>query len=157
MNLGKEKLLKNIMINPECISAEKYPPFEVNNLNIRNNEQKNSQELNKNELIDFITKNHSYYGQSPLRNHVYTILPNVKQDPILIPHDFKAMLEGINLGLNYIVENDEYGNCAFLDLNKCLIHDIKPIACKRFPFTRDKCLRKEELFIINCKGIKTIE
>jgi len=159
MNLGKEEFLKRIIINPECISVEKYYPYKVNEINIRNNKQNNSREHNtkKNELIDFITKNHSYYGQSPLRYHINTILPDVKQDPILIPNDFKTLLKGINLGLNYIIENDEYGNCAFLDLNECRIHDLKPIACKRFPFTKDKCLRKEELFTINCKGIKTIE
>ena len=159
MRLEKKDFLKHVLINPECISVENNDNTKANSSNINNKKGIESQELNdeKNELIDFITRNHSYYGQSPLRYHINTILPDVKQDPILIPHDFKTMLEGINLGLNYIIENDEYGNCAFLELNECIIHDLKPIACKRFPFTKDKCLRKEELFTINCKAIKTID
>lgn len=149
------------MIDPKCISSnmdiKTINNSENGNTTVKKEQEDQEFDIKNNKLIEFIQKNHSYYGQSPLRFHLDTILPYTKQDPILIPHNFNIMLEGIKLGLDYIVECDSYGNCSFLDLNECTIHEVKPIACKNFPFTKDKCLRNDDIYVSICRGIKISE
>ncbi len=144
--LKKHELLENAMIKPECIE-------------VKNEETPKNCEFTalKEELIDFILKNHLYYGKSSLRKHITTIIPNVDEDPIFAPKDFNTILKGLSSGLKYILRTDAYGTCPYLNLNLCSINTYKPIACKRFPYTQFNYLRNEKLFLNICEGIKRLK
>lgn len=156
MKLDKVELLDNIILNPECISinnkteANSKEGFTIKNIK----KQKTFCEKQLNELVDFIQKSHLYYGRSCLKSYTKTIIPNVSYDPIFTPKTFETILEGLDLGLRYIVRTDAIGACTFLKLNKCSINEIKPLDCKRFPYNEDGSLRKDYPFLSICNGLK---
>lgn len=106
-----------------------------------------------NELINFIQRNHFYRGKEYTLLRYYTFLPNMRHNPILTPKTFEIVLEGLNKGLDYIINLDSKGFCPFLKLNLCSIHHFKPLACKRFPYKKNGTLRDGEYFLSICKGI----
>ena len=157
MNLGKTKILKHLMINPKCISMNTILISELKDGNILAKKKKHDCNTDLDVLNEFILKNHSYYYQNSLQSNVESISHIFRQDPFLIPINFKIMLEGIILGLDYLIGCVPSGICSFLKLNECMINDVKPRSCKNFPFTKDKCLRKDYLYSSISKGIKSVE
>ena len=156
----KEKFdfLKYFQIDPDSISEKDSTIYQEKDgkaiLEIRKNFKKNYQKKLK-ELIGFIEKNHIYRGADNFPHGYYTILPNMRKNPILTPKNYDIMLDGINKKkINYIITLDSVGKCPFLNLNQCLINHLKPEACKRFPFKKDGTLRDDDYFFTICRGIK---
>ncbi|TFG16953.1 MAG: YkgJ family cysteine cluster protein [Promethearchaeota archaeon] len=156
MNLEKEELLDNCMIQPECISINNHTELNSDWGSTIKRIKKESPyiKIKIKELIDFIQENHLYYGISCLRSYIKTIIPEVGYDPIFSPKNFKVILTGLDLGLKYIIRTDANGACPFLKLNKCLIHKIKPLDCKNFPYNKDGSLRRDSPFISICSGLQ---
>ena len=86
--------------------------------------------LEKREILDYLIIKSKYHAVNDFV-------------PVVIPKSFNTILKGLEQGLEYIIKPDFYGNCPFLTESKCEINSYKPIACKRYPFTIDLCLRKE--------------
>lgn len=107
-------------------------------------------------LKNFIEENHLYMGKDGTRNEIFTILPNMRISPILVPKSLEIILEGFAWGLRYVIMTDAYGICPFLKLNACSIHEIKPAACKRFPFDKHGNLKIDEHRLETCPGFKKI-
>lgn len=130
------------------------------------------------ELKDFIVNNHDYLGEpptvdrygNPIDEPLVKDLNNFKLPhwflgdrystrSILYPKSFKIIRNGWKLGLKYMLINELYGGCGFLDQknNLCTIHDIKPKECREYPY--DKRILKEKehnRFLETCKGLKRI-
>lgn len=157
--LDKNELLENIIINPQCISVNNETELNSEDGNILKRIRKQFKNFDRKikELIEFIQKNHLYYGKNCLRLYIKTILPDFDYDPVLVPKSFNSILKGLDFGLEYIIKTDVSGKCTFLNLNLCSINDFKPIGCKKFPYTKDKCLRKDELFLSVCRGLKKVK
>ncbi|MFX0021563.1 MAG: YkgJ family cysteine cluster protein [Candidatus Hermodarchaeota archaeon] len=158
-DLDKQELLEYIFINPQCISLNNGTEFNSEDGNTIKRIWKNFKDSDKkvDELIEFIKKNHLYCGQNSLRRYVKTILPDINYDPLLAPKSFDIILKGLEFGLEYILKTDMTGKCSFLKLNLCSIYKYKPIACTRFPYTKEKCLRKDNILTIVCKGLRKVK
>ncbi|MFX0186443.1 MAG: YkgJ family cysteine cluster protein [Candidatus Hodarchaeota archaeon] len=158
MKANKINYLQYIQINPNCISPIGLSKFHNNQGKateiIKNNNNEKKFDINKKRLIQFIQKNHSYQGKGSNSFLLYTILPNMKQNPILIPKNFNVVLEGFEWGLTYKIKLDPNGYCPFLKLNLCSIHDIKPMVCKKFPYDENGDLREDDYFFSICNGIE---
>ncbi|MFX0071518.1 MAG: YkgJ family cysteine cluster protein [Candidatus Hermodarchaeota archaeon] len=155
---GIIEILNYIKIDPKSISFKKYNQHqeEDGNAILKIKEASNGKNLDKkfNEIISFIQKNHQYQGKEFYPLSCFTILPNMRHHPILIPKTYDIILKGMRLGLTYIIKLDARGFCPFLHLNSCTIHDIKPFACKRFPYRRDGRIREDDHFYSICLGLK---
>ena len=147
------------MINPQCISINVGTDCNFEDGSTIKGIKKMHNDFNKKneELIDFIEEFHDYYGRDCLRLNTKTIMSNLDYDPLLIPKNFNVIMKGLKLGLEYILNTNVFGECPYLSLNRCLIHDFKPIGCKKFPYTKDKCLRKDNPFLSVCKGLKKMK
>jgi Fe-S-cluster containining protein len=153
--LKKFELLENVMVKPQCISLNNGTEFNSKQGITLNKIKKTYKNYDKKvkELIEFLQKYHDYYGTNGLREYTKTILPDLKYDPILTPKNYNVILKGIDIfKLDYVLEKDPSGKCFFLKLNRCQIHDIKPIACRKFPFTKNKCLRNDHIFESICNA-----
>ncbi len=73
--------------------------------------------------------------------------PNKEYNTIIVPIDFKTIIDGLKLGLEYIIKLNSIGFCPFLKSNLCIINDIKPIACKKFPYLKNNCLRNHNYYL----------
>lgn len=156
--LDKNELLDHIIINPQCISINNETELNSEDGNTIKRIRRNFKNFDRRikELVEFIQENHLYYGKTGLCLYIKTILLDLDYDPVLVPKSFNSILKGLDFGLEYIIKTDVSGKCPFLNLNLCSIHDIKPIGCKKFPYTNDKCLRKDELFLSVCSGLKNV-
>lgn len=157
--LEKFEFLDNIIIKTQCISINDGTELNCEDGHIIKRIKKDYKNSDKKieELIKFIQTNHDYYGKSCLRLDLKTIIPNLDYDPVLKPKNFNVILKGIELGLDYIIKTNVNGECPYLTLNLCSINDFKPIGCKKFPYTKDKCLRKDDFFLSICRGVKKIK
>jgi Fe-S-cluster containining protein len=157
--LKKIEILENIIINPQCISINNKTELNSKEGNTieRIREKYNNFDSKIEELKDFIKKNHLFYGRNCLRQYNKTFLSNLGFDPVLVPKNFDYIIKGLNYGLEYIIKTDVSGTCPFLTLNLCSIHDFKPMGCKNFPYTKNKCLRKDNLFSSICSGLKKVK
>jgi Fe-S-cluster containining protein len=147
--LKKVELLDNILVKPDCISLNNGTEFNsTEGITIKKIKKTYANYEKKfKELVEFLQKNHYYCGMNSFRKYTKTILPNIEYDPLLIPKSYDIILKGIDkFKLDYIIKKDRSGKCIFLRLNYCQIHDIKPIACAKFPFTHENCLRKDPVF-----------
>jgi len=157
--MEKNELLEHFTIRLNCISindgtelnSEDGKTIKMIRANYSNSDQKIQ------ELVEFIRENHLYCGKSCFRQYWKTVVPEFDYDPILVPKSYDVMIKGFDLGLEYIIKTDISGVCPFLNLNLCSIHDFKPMGCKKFPYEKDRCLRKDELFLSVCKGLKKIK
>ena len=70
-----------------------------------------------------------------------------------MPINYKVIYEGLKLGLNYILMFDPQGQCPFLKGNLCSIHELKPLACQKFPFDEKGQVRLVEHILKVCKGL----
>jgi Fe-S-cluster containining protein len=156
--LEKKELLENIIINSACISINnKTECNSEEGISIKRIKKKyNNFSKKLEELRRFIQNNHEYRGKNCLRQYIKTILLDLAYDPLLAPKSFNTILKGLEFGLEYILKTDASGKCPFLNLNLCLIHDFKPIACKNFPYARYKQLRNDKSFLTKCRGFKNI-
>jgi len=79
---------------------------------------------------------------------------------ILSPKNFQVIKEGWKRGVRYQLISELQGGCGFLNRNTnlCSIHEIKPKACREFPYQRKGKLKedKDEIFLKTCKGLKRI-
>ncbi|MFX0132442.1 MAG: YkgJ family cysteine cluster protein [Candidatus Hodarchaeota archaeon] len=158
MQAGKIEYLQHIEIDPNCISpiglsifnSERRKAIKI--IKKKFNEKDSYSNVEK--LIEFIKKNHFYQGKDSNSYPLYTILPNMKQNPILIPKNFNIVLEGFEWGLTYKIKLNPNGYCPFLKLNLCSIHEIKPKVCKKFPYNENGNLREDNNFLSICKGLK---
>jgi Fe-S-cluster containining protein len=157
--LEKQDLIEYIIINPQCISLNNGTELNSENgctiRRIRKNFRNSDEKIE--ELVEFIKKSHLNFGQSSLRQYVKTILPDLNYDPIIVPKSFDIILKGLEFGLEYILKSDITGKCSFLNLNLCTIYKYKPIACTRFPYLKENCLRKDNLFTTICRGLKKVK
>ena len=161
VDLEEIKILGHIIINPKCISLnyDTYFNSQDGKTIVELKRKYNHKVLKKKirELITFIENNHLYYGKTSLSLNIRTILPDMEYDPILKPNNFNIILQGIKLGLEYILQSSPAGHCNLLKLNICSFHNFKPIACKRFTYTKENCLRKDNLFLSVCRGLKKVK
>ena len=157
--LEKQELLDYILINPECISINNGTELNSKEGNTIKRIRKNYRNSGKKieELIGFIQNTHLYCGQNYLRKYIKTILPDLNYDPLLVPKSFDIMLKGLDFGLEYILKTDVYGKCSLLNMNLCSIYNYKPFACTKFPYINENCLRRDNLFITVCRGLKKVK
>ena len=116
---------------------------------------KEMEEEKRNKVVDFILANHEYWGEGngfPIRNPYFD--RNWGSRPILKPRTFDIMIQGMQLGLEYILINDFHKKCPFLKKHLCVINDIKPFFCSLFPSNRDHELRLDPFILKLCKGFK---
>ncbi|MFW9819938.1 MAG: YkgJ family cysteine cluster protein [Candidatus Thorarchaeota archaeon] len=158
-DLDKQELLDFIIIDPQCISqndgTELNSEDGITIKRIRKSLRNSDKKIE--ELVEFIKKNHLYFGQNSLCQYIKTILPDLNYDPLLIPKSFDIILKGLDFGIEYILKADMTGKCSFLNLNLCSIYNYKPIACTRFPYIKDNCLRKDNIFTTICRGLKKVK
>lgn len=118
------------------------------------------------DLIRFISEEHKYVGEPRMDrggNHIlgifhlpHWLFPDIGYRAILIPTKFNIILEGLKRGIRYKLINERQDRCEFLEKNRCSIHDIKPKACKEFPFNRNIGSQNEtERLLKTCKGLTT--
>jgi len=154
---GKRDFYQFLQIDPKCISQSGLAGYhieEINTLDKLNEQYDDDKYKNKlQELKDFILKNHSYLGKGPPLP-IYTILTKLGRTPILVPKNLNILIEGLKWGLVYIIKYESGGSCPFLRDNLCSIHEIKPKACKLFPYNEKGELRVDDFFIKICKGLK---
>jgi Fe-S-cluster containining protein len=157
--LEKQEFLNFIIVNPHCISINNGTELNSEDGNTIKRIYKNYRNPDKRikELLGFIQKTHLYYGQNSLRRYIKTILPDLNYDPLLVPKSFNIMLKGIDFGLEYILKTDVTGQCSFLNLNLCSINNYKPYACAKYPYLKDNCIRKDNLFTTICRGLKKVK
>ncbi|TFF90897.1 MAG: hypothetical protein EU548_00675 [Promethearchaeota archaeon] len=154
----KIEYLQNITIDPNCISLEDLSKFNYKRNKsieiIKKNHNEKKSDLNVEKIIEFIKKSHLYQGKDSNSYPIYTILPNLKHSPILIPRDFNIVLKGFELGLTYKIILNSKGDCPFLKLNLCSINDFKPKVCRKFPYDNNGTLREDDHFTSICRGLK---
>lgn len=143
------------MIKLECISINNHTELNSKEGTVLKEIKKEhvNYKTKLKELIAFIHETHLYFGTNCLRNYIKTIIPDIGYDPVLSPKNFRVLLKGLGLGLKYIIRNGSDGACPFLNLNRCLINDIKPNDCTRFPYNEDGSLRMDYPFISICNGL----
>ena len=116
---------------------------------------KEMEEEKRNKVVSFILANHEYGGEGngfPIRNSYFN--QNWGSRPILKPKSFDIMIQGMQLGLEYILLNEFHKKCPFLKKHLCAINDSKPFFCSLFPYDINKELRLEPFILNLCKGIK---
>jgi hypothetical protein len=150
--------LEHIKIDPKSISSREFNEHQEKDGSaikiIKKNHLIQDYALKLSKLIMFIQKNHFYQGKEYYPLDYFTIIPHMRYNPILIPKSFSVVLKGLKQGLNYIIKLDADGSCPFLNLNLCSIQNYKPRACKRFPYTKDSCIRDDDYFFSICMGLK---
>ena len=115
-------------------------------------------------IKDFVLMHHNYLGEgtSHLPIHDYfsfffpieTYFEGKGSWPIFSPKSFRVVLDGMELGLKYVLLFDSIGHCKFLKKNLCSIHEFKPQACKMFPLDAEGKLRLNDRVLKLCKGIE---
>ncbi len=157
-NNGKTKILEHIKIDPKCISLNEFNEHMKKDgkaiRKIKNIYMNQDYKKKLCELIVFIQENHFYQGKEYNPLDFTTIMPYMKFNPILIPKSFDIVFSSLKRGLNYIIKLDPNGRCPFLNLNLCTIQNNKPSACKRFPYTKNGCIRDDDYFFSICMGLK---
>lgn len=152
------ELLKNIQIDAKSISSEGLAGYHIEEKNalleILNNYDKKFYEIKKQELKNFILNNHEYVGNGIIPLPIYTFIQELGRMPILLPHNFNIILEGINNKIDYIIKFNNEGTCPFLKNNTCSIHVIKPLDCKQFPYDDKGNIKNDNYFLKTCKGVK---
>ncbi|MFX0049278.1 MAG: YkgJ family cysteine cluster protein [Candidatus Hermodarchaeota archaeon] len=103
--------------------------------------------LNKQFLLKYVIVNPKSISEtkvSVLTSKDYNIkLQSSEDKPVLTPKSFNVILKGSDIGLEYIIEADISDKCPFLYLNRCLIHNFKPIGCYLFPYNKDNCFSRK--------------
>ena len=169
---GKDKFLKHIQINPLSISPAGLGDhtFGVSVIEIPDVVEYNNKEFNKVEFENrlekiraFVLDNHDYLGEgtSNLPVHSYfsfffpvdTYFEEVGPRPIFSPKSIVVMLQGMEMGLKYVLRYNSHGQCFFLKESRCSIHKIKPVTCQEFPFNQTGSLRTDERVLNICQGI----
>ena len=147
MQKGKGEFLPHVQIDPYSIAPARF-------FNLKTEDE---QEI----LKTFVLENHEYIGEESVASDEIIILPNVifsgkGTRPIFIPYDFEIMLEGLSLNINYLINPLLHGKCPFLENNLCSIHEMKPLACKTFPFNRSGEFASDDGPLLTCNGFKQI-
>lgn len=168
---GKQEFLQHIQINPISISPVGLgdPGFGASMIELPQMEQKtefNDKNFESRLKIikNFVLENHNYLGegtfQFPVHGYFAFFFPTdayfkgMGERPIFSPKSFKTVLDGIELGLQYILIFNPEGQCHFLEGNLCSIHDLKPVACQMFPLDANGDLRVEEKILNLCRGFE---
>ena len=152
IQVEKTNILQHIQIEPLSISVDGLVGYHIEVDHIQEIKEKFSEE-NIKILTEFILKNHNYHGESIIPLPIYTFLPGMERRPILTPKNFQIILEGLKLGLIYILRFN-YMTCPFLEDNLCSIHEIKPQECRAFPYNKEGKLKVDDYTLKICKGIK---
>ncbi len=162
---GKREFLKHIQINPISISPAGLGDRRFGVPVIELPQMEPTEKFSETRLklvMQFVLENHNFLGEGTLHLPVHgffafffptnTYFEGMGERPIFSPKSFKALLDGLDLGLQYILIFDPEGHCQFLDDNLCSIHDLKPTACRIFPLDADGSLRVEEKLLTLCPG-----
>jgi Fe-S-cluster containining protein len=166
---GKQEFLQHIQINPISISPAGLgdPRFgrsviELPQMTQIKDFDEKQFEAQLKLIKEFVLENHNYLGEGPFHFPVHgyfafffptnTYFEGKGERPLFSPKNFKAILDGIELGLQYILIFNPAGHCNFLEGNLCSIHDLKPIACRMFPYDTNGNLRVEEKILKLCRG-----
>ncbi|MFX1606219.1 MAG: YkgJ family cysteine cluster protein [Promethearchaeota archaeon] len=173
---SKNEFLKHIQINPLSISPAGLGDYtygesviEIPGLVERRgeNEEFNKVEFEKRleTMRNLVLENHDYCGEGETNLPVYSYFSfffpvdvyfeGVGPFPIFRPQAFTVILKGMDLGVKYVLSFDSHGQCNFLEEDLCSIHEIKPVACQRFPFNQDGALRVDERVLEICCGINS--
>lgn len=156
IKLERNEFFKFIQIDPKCISFTGLAGYHIEEVNTLKSikEKYEENEINEKleELKKFILNNHIYKGKGfPLP--IYTFLHDLGRTPILIPKNFRVILEGLEWGLVYTLKFELGGYCPFLKENFCSIHKIKPNVCRSFPYNKNRELKIDDYFLKICKGL----
>ncbi|MBN1216827.1 MAG: hypothetical protein JXA99_15480 [Candidatus Lokiarchaeota archaeon] len=122
--MERKELLKYIIINLKSIYIKDNNNYKGDSVNkIENN---NYQYFNRrfNNLIRFIENNHKYYRikESSLMLYFRIVNPNKEYNTIIVPIDFKTIIDSLKLGLEYIIKLNSIGFCPFLKSNLCILN-----------------------------------
>lgn len=144
---GKKDFPQYIQIQPESVSADLFIKAEM--------------EGKLEDLKKFIREKHQQsLGENFQRNSLTSarlFLPELGTNCILIPQTHEIVLEGMSLGIKYMLLSKTNGDCVFFTGQGCAIYEIKPIICTKFPFEADGTLAVNDWTLRLCKGIKRIE
>ncbi len=160
-NMERNDLLNNIMINPKSFNIKIDVKIHYGSSSEKKKANIIYQSYNKKKqlLVRFIENNHRYYRKKeiPLSSYKKTIGFYKQYYPVIVPIDFNTVINGLELGIEYIIKLNPIGRCPFLRINLCTIHKVKPIACKKFPYVKDNCLRNNYQFISIYKRAKKLK
>lgn len=172
--LGKGEFLNYLEINPICISPAGLGDLEHGGIICSGDDAKQEfkevsgryekdpqgfraefeEKLKK--IKQFILNNHNYLGEGDLDLPINLYFEGKGNRPIFSPKSYQVMLDGIELKLNYIIIWDSYKKCPFLRGNLCFIHEIKPSACRTFPYTHEGKLRLDKRALKVCRGLRPV-
>ncbi len=158
---NKRDFLEHIQIDAKSISAEGLAGYHIEEKNallaLLNEKNIDIYEMKKEELRDFILKNHEFQGEGSLPLPIYSFILELGRMPVLIPKDFTTILEGINKNIDYVIKLDSNGSCPFLKKNECSIHEIKPFDCRSYPYDERGHIKLDKFFLKICPGIRKID
>lgn len=157
VDAGKKRFIDKIQIDPKSISLDGLAGYHIEEKNalLTLLKQFNDDEykIKKNELKQFILENHDFLGNGIFPIPIYTFIKHFGRMPILVPHNFDVVIEGINRNIDYIIKFEKDGSCPFLMDNLCSIHEIKPLDCKKFPYDEKGNIKIDSYFFKICKGL----
>jgi Fe-S-cluster containining protein len=139
--------LQYIQIQPESASADLFIKAEM--------------EGKLEVLKKFILEKHQRSSGENLQrdslSFAHLFLPELPSNCILSPQTYQIVLEGLDLGIKYMLLSKKNGDCVFFTGQGCAIYEIKPAICTKFPFESDGTLVVNDWTLRLCKGIKRIE
>jgi Fe-S-cluster containining protein len=145
--VGDREFLQYIQIQPESTSADLFIKAEM--------------EGKLEALKQFILeKHHRSQGENLQRDSLtfsHLFLPELGANCILSPQTYQIVLEGMDLGMKYMLISKQNGDCVFFTGQGCAIYEIKPSICTNFPFEADGTLAVNDWTLYLCKGINRIE
>jgi len=144
---GGKDFIHYIQVQPESASADLFIKAEI---------EGKLEDLNK-----FLLEKHQRsFGENFQRNSLTSariFLPELGTNCILSPKTYQIVLEGMNLGIKYMLCSKKDGDCVFFTGRECAIYEIKPAICTKFPFEADGTLAVNDWTLRLCKGIKRIK
>jgi len=153
----KNDFIDKIQIDPKSISPDGLAGYHIEEKNalltlLRQFNNKEYQ-IKKEELKKFILENHDFIGNGIFPLPIYTLIEGLGRMPILVPHNFNVILQGLDRNIDYIIKFEKDGSCPFLSENICSIHEIKPFDCKEFPYDNEGNIKIDKYFLKICNGI----
>ncbi len=156
---GENDFIDKIQIDPKSISPDGLAGYHIEEKNallaLLKQFNDNEYQIKKKELKQFILENHDFLGNGIYPIPIYSFIEQLGRMPVLIPHDFDVVIEGIKRNIDYIIKFKKDGSCPFLTDNLCSIQEIKPLDCKQFPYDDKGAIKINNYFLKICNGIKT--
>lgn len=148
MQKERMDLIQYVQIHPQSINYENRLKAIING--------------NLDQLVAFILNNHNcLVVDKGLQGVSITLSPEEifgnGYNRIFKPFDFQTMLQGMQLGVKYMLMSELNGYCIFFKGDHCSIHEVKPRICQQFPYDETGRLALNHWTLSICKGIKQLQ